>query len=151
MSEPPRAPWERMAEYVFQLLRAVPWAQEHEVRMGAHSEALWLHVGRDPTTPYCVEAQGPEWWDPPKRSHGQALLARLLDELREKWEARPQRGPDGWLLVPELGIELGPGTRVSGAMVHAPGRILAHEGHHQVVSVEEALERGWARRERDLQ
>lgn len=146
MSEAPRKPWERMSSYLFDLLRRSDWTQEHEVRMWAHAEGFGLRIGRDPSTPYSVEVEGPEWWSPPRRSHGQALLARLLTELREQWDARPQRDADGWLPVPELGIELGPGTYLSGGTVHQPGRIITHEGHHKVVSVEEALERGWARK-----
>ena len=52
----------------------------------------------------------------------------------------------GWLPVPHLGVELGPGTRVTSGTVEVPGLTIAHEGHHTAISVQEALERGWARR-----
>ena len=79
------------------------------------------------------------------------MPARLLRPERiAEWvpdlaiEFRVMKG--GWLPVPHLGIELGSGTRVTGGTVEVPGLTIAHEGHHTVISVEEALERGWARR-----
>ncbi len=85
MSETQREPWQRMLEYIHQLVRAETWCRDPDTPVGVsvHSRAIWLHRGYgEHKVEARLEAEG--WWEPLTKRQGRQIAERLLGELRER-------------------------------------------------------------------
>lgn len=147
MGKRERESWGRMCRYIRRLVRADPWVREHLTGNGCSDQ--WVYVTCDYKGQRLgAMIEGDRWWEPLTKSHGREIADRLLRELKAKREASSKRRLDGWLPVPGLGIELARGWWVrhtgDGALISSSWMVPAQ---HYTASVEEALERGWARPE----
>ncbi|MBA2245524.1 MAG: hypothetical protein H0W11_11245 [Gemmatimonadetes bacterium] len=70
----------------------------------------------------------------------------MLGEAKALWEAFPKHGADCWLPVPEWGIELAPGCWVEGWEYGREDGGIGVPRLRYVATVQDALERRWARK-----
>jgi hypothetical protein len=147
MSEESRDPSGRMYGYIHRLVRADPWVRKHLTGTGRSDKRVYVTLDHKGQRLGAI-VEGILWWEPLTKSHGREIADRLLRELKAKAEASSKRRPDGWLPVPELGIELARGwwVRHTGGGASISCSWLVPQQHY-TASVEEALERGWARPE----